>query len=136
MSGGGDLQAPTAGARLRAIARQRCPRCLIGLAFRGGLTMYYACPNCGLVFGRESGYFIGAMIVSYMLSVPILGALCLLIWLATGWRADLTILVGAVLSLPLVPPLFRYSRVIWMHFDRVVDPNPESERYVTRPHST
>jgi uncharacterized protein (DUF983 family) len=116
-------------ARLSAIARQRCPRCLKGRVFRGGLRMYYACPECRVIYGRENGYFTGAMIVSYMLAVPLLGLFCVLIWLATGWRTEIVILVAGLLFLPFVPPVFRYSRVIWMHFDRVVDANLESERY-------
>jgi hypothetical protein len=100
--------------------------------FRGGLRMYYACPECGVIYGRESGYFTGAMIVSYILGVPLLGLLSVLTWLATGWRVEMVILLAGVLFLPFVPPLFRYSRVIWMHFDRMVDSNLESERYVAR----
>jgi hypothetical protein len=94
--------------------------------------MHYACPNCGLVYGRENGYFTGAMIVSYALAVPLLAGLCLLVWLASGWRVEWVLLVAGLLFLPFVPALFRYSRVIWMHFDRVVDPSLESERYLRR----
>jgi hypothetical protein len=100
--------------------------------FRGGLQMYCACAECRVNYRRENGYFTGAMIVSYILAVPLLGLLCALIWLATGWRVEIVILVGGVLFPPLVPPLFRYSRVIWMHFDRMVDSNLESERYAGR----
>jgi hypothetical protein len=33
------------------------------------------------------------------------------------------VLVAAgLLFLPFVPAIFRYSRVIWMHFDRALDP--------------
>jgi hypothetical protein len=71
------------------------------------------------------------MIVSYMLAAPLLGAIALLVWLATGWRAEWVILVSGLLFLPFVPTLFRYSRVIWMHFDRIVDPNLESEHFLT-----
>src|SRR5689334_5106981 len=118
-------------ARLPAIVGQRCPRCLRGPVFPGrGLGMYYACPSCHVVYGRENGYFTGAMIVSYVLAAPLVGAIALLVWLASGWRAEMVILVSGLLFLPFVPPLFRYSRVIWMHFDRVVDPNQESERFV------
>jgi hypothetical protein len=92
--------------------------------------MYYACPRCRVVYGRENGYFTGAMIVSYMLAVPLLGALAVILWLLTGWRAEWVILVSGLLFLPFVPALFRYSRVTWMHFDRVVDPSLESERFV------
>ena len=92
--------------------------------------MYYACPECGVVFGRENGYFTGAMLVSYMLAVPLVAVLALVVVLVTGWRFDLVMLVAALYFLPFVPAVFRYSRVIWMHFDRMVDPTFESERYV------
>ena len=97
--------------------------------------MYQACPECRVIYGRENGYFTGAMIVSYMLAVPILAALALLVANFTHWSAEIDILAAGVLFLPLVPPLFRYSRVIWMHFDRMVDSDPESEHYAP-PRST
>ncbi len=92
--------------------------------------MYVACPECGLVFGREEGYFMGAMIVSYIIGVPLLAILTLLVLWVTRWRFDLALLIAGVYFLPFVPAVFRYSRVIWMHFDRMVDPTTESERYV------
>jgi uncharacterized protein (DUF983 family) len=116
-------------ARLSAIVKQRCPRCLKGRVFRAGMNMYTACPECRVIYGRENGYFTGAMIVSYMLAVPLLGGLALLVAYVSHWPAEIDILVAALLFLPFVPPLFRYSRVIWMHFDRMVDSNPESEHY-------
>jgi hypothetical protein len=122
-------------ARLGAIKDLRCPRCLHGRVFPRGwrqLEMYYACPECGVVFGRENGYFTGAMIVSYLLAVPLLAVLTVITLLVTGLRFDLVILIAAVYFLPFVPALFRYSRVIWMHFDRVVDPTLESEQFVER----
>jgi uncharacterized protein (DUF983 family) len=121
--------------RLAAIWHLRCPRCLRGRVFPKGwrqLDMYYACPECGVIFGRENGYFTGAMIVSYLLAVPLVGLLTLGILVVTGWRFDLVVLGAALYFLPFVPAVFRYSRVIWMHFDRVVDPTFESERYIQR----
>jgi hypothetical protein len=122
-------------ARLGAIKDLRCPRCLRGRVFPRGwrqLGMYYACPECGVVFGRENGYFTGAMMVSYLLAVPLLAMLTVITLVVTGLRFDLAILIAAVYFLPFVPALFRYSRVIWMHFDRVVDPTLESEQFVER----
>src|SRR6185295_15533099 len=57
-------------ARAIAVLRQRCPRCLEGRVFRGMLAMNDACPECGLVFEREPGYFVGAMYVSYAMAIP------------------------------------------------------------------
>ena len=91
--------------------------------------MYQACPECRVIYGREEGYFTGAMLVSYVLAAPLLGLLALLVALVTGWRAELVILAACLYALPFAPALFRYSRVIWMHFDRLVDSDLESERY-------
>jgi uncharacterized protein (DUF983 family) len=116
--------------RLRAMLKQRCPRCLQGSVFKRGMAMYYACPLCGVVYGRENGYFTGAMIVSYVLAAPIVALMAWVIWLLSGWSVEITLLATFVLFLPMVPNLFRYSRVVWMHFDRMVDSDPTSERYV------
>src|SRR5215211_4388438 len=97
------------------MARQRCHRCLRGRVFRSGMHMFYACPECRLVFGRENGYFTGAMIVSYMLAAQLLGGLAVIVWLASGWRVEWVLLAAGMLFLAFVPPLFRYSRVVWMH---------------------
>src|SRR3989442_8573127 len=56
-------------ARLRAILRQRCPVCLEGRMFRGVFTMNAACSACGHRFERETGFFQGAMYVSYALGI-------------------------------------------------------------------
>ena len=104
---------------LVALLRQRCPRCRRGPVFRNATRMYPACPVCDLVFEREEGYFLGAMYVSYALSTLFLGLGMLavhLIWpeMDLGWA----VLIAVVLYLPFVAPVFRYSRVIWIHFDR------------------
>ena len=105
--------------RLQAILRQRCPRCREGRIFAGSLTMNKACPVCGLVFEREPGYFLGAMYISYGLSICVLGLLMLsghLLWPEVD--LGLMVLIAAAVYLPLVPLAFRYSRVLWIHFDR------------------
>ncbi len=110
-------------ARLEAVLRQRCPRCLRGEVFAGPVRMRERCPVCGLVFEREEGYFFGAMYVSYFLSVP---AFCLLALLAyellPGRHFAWVLCAAAAGLLLLVPTIFRYSRVIWMHIDRAIDP--------------
>lgn len=112
--------------RLSAILRLRCPRCLEGKVFSGSFAMNERCPVCGHRFGREPGYFVGAMYFSYMMSVPfLLGASGILWWIFfRQWPILLTIALATLIMLPFVPAMFRYSRVIWMHLDWVVDPDP------------
>ena len=82
------------------------------------------CPVCGLVFERESGYFLGAMYFSYFLAVPILGLLMVVIRGISHLSFSLTWVAALIAYLPLIPLVFRISRVLWIHFDRSFDPDP------------
>src|SRR5437868_1345573 len=105
--------------RLSAILRQRCPRCCEGRVFCGATAMNPSCPVCGLAFEREEGYFLGAMYISYGLSCAVLiTATFLVSLLLPDWDMGWVALLVSVCYLPLVPLVFRYSRVLWIHFDR------------------
>jgi uncharacterized protein (DUF983 family) len=106
-----------------AMLRQRCPRCRRGKVFRGLLTMNEDCQECGLHFEREPGYFLGAMYVSYALSVPILGLIILAEYFLLPWL-QIEFLAGLAVFpyLLFMPAVFRYSRIIWMYFDRWASP--------------
>jgi hypothetical protein len=80
------------------------------------------CPVCGLVFEREPGYFLGAMYVSYAFATIIIGvSLLVLFQVFPAWPDLVTYGASLVILLPFVPFIFRYSRVIWMTFDRSID---------------
>jgi hypothetical protein len=84
--------------------------------------MNTACPVCGFVFDRESGYFAGAMVVSYALAVPILAAMVVALITLGGLDAVVALIIGNTAYLALVPFIFRYSRVVWLHLDWLIDP--------------
>lgn len=109
--------------RLAPLLRQRCPRCGQGRVFSGTLRMNPRCPVCGIAFEREPGYFLGAMYFSYGLGVAAVAPL-VVAGLVLGWGYPLIgVLAGAEL-LVLAPWLFRFSRVLWLHFDQHFDPRP------------
>lgn len=105
--------------RLRAILLQRCPVCLEGPMYSGLVTMYERCPKCGHQFERETGFFQGAMYVSWVTSVGVFATLALLAMaiLAPHIGLAAALAVAVVLYMPTVPMLFRYSRVIWAHLN-------------------
>ena len=84
--------------------------------------MYDVCPVCGLKFNREQGYFLGAMYVSYGLSIPPVLTLLLILWRLAGWSFNAAVIGAFVAYLPFVPLVVRLSRVIWIWIDRTVDP--------------
>jgi uncharacterized protein (DUF983 family) len=117
----GQVSLPSAGV---ALLRGLCPVCRKGRIFAGRWRMNATCPVCALEFEREPGYFVGAMYISYLLAVPLIAVAAFVIQLLVpGWPLYLVVLVGGAAILPLVPALFRYSRVLWIHFDRLIDPS-------------
>jgi hypothetical protein len=78
------------------------------------------CPTCGFRFGREAGYFTGAMYASTILSLPIVFGIFLILWAISSktlLAVEVMVLVTALVYVPLVPIVWRYSRVTWMYFD-------------------
>jgi uncharacterized protein (DUF983 family) len=105
--------------RFQAILRQRCPVCLEGPMFSGMFDMYERCPRCGHAFERETGFFQGAMYVSWALGVGLFATIAVLadIFLAPHLGIIPAMAIAAVLYFPTVPALYRYARVIWAHLN-------------------
>jgi hypothetical protein len=87
------------------------------------------CPVCGLHFGRgEPGYFTGAMYFSYGLAIPLIALLTLIEYLLLPhWSLLRLVLLATLICVPLIPWIWQYSRVIWIHFDQYFDPSPRPE---------
>jgi uncharacterized protein (DUF983 family) len=105
-----------------ALLLQRCPRCRQGALFRGIVEMSPRCPVCGLDLEPEVGYYTGAMVVSYTLSIPLLGVVALVVGFVTRWELQWVILTASVVYLAFVVPLFRYARTIWLYLDWALNP--------------
>jgi uncharacterized protein (DUF983 family) len=110
-----------------AILRQMCPRCRAAKIFRKSIFagfpgMQERCPNCGLKFEREQGYFLGAMYISYGLALVTIVVLGLLLWACTSWSLQRITVWAILLFLPLAPTLTLFSRVLWIYLDRAIDP--------------
>ena len=64
------------------------------------------------------------MVASYTLGIPVLALIVLAVWLATRWDLTVALIVADVLFLAVVPLIWRYSRVLWLHLDWLIDPVP------------
>jgi uncharacterized protein (DUF983 family) len=107
--------------RLSAILHTRCPHCLEGKVFASLWKMHANCPVCGVEYEREHGYFMAAIFFGYILGFVAILPFCILLYLNDApiiWYLVVCTIVLVVLS----PLIFRYSRVIWMHLDELMDP--------------
>lgn len=121
--------------RLVAILTQRCPVCLRGRVFHSLLGMNAECAVCGIHFERETGYFLNAMLAAYVLGFLLLipTAILLLLQQVNVGLFAIIIVVEMVLLWPLI---FRYSRVMWLHLDQLLDPRPHVLTTDDRPLTT
>jgi uncharacterized protein (DUF983 family) len=106
----------------RALILNRCPRCRKGAIFAPllsprMLSMNQECAVCGLHFEREPGYFLGAMYVSYTLSVACVLPVSLALALLAGWGLLPVMIVLIAQTFITIPLFYRYSRIIWLHVD-------------------
>lgn len=107
---------------LLRIATEKCPHCGKGQIFekRTGIfqlpKMKMQCEQCGYLYNREPGYFLGAMYVSYGLAVLqglIAFLVCYFLFPGLPTLAVCFILLFVILLFAI--PNFRISRVIYMY---------------------
>ena len=91
-----------------------------GKPFRSMLGMHADCPVCGIHFERESGYFLNAMFVAYAFGFLIFGPLALVLYLMGMPTIPFSIIMVGLLLVSW-PLIFRYSRIVWMHLDQMMD---------------
>ena len=86
--------------------------------------MNYFCLECGYRFVREPGFFLGAMYFGYALGALVLSLITaiLAVLVLPEWPLWAVLGPACVLSLPFVPIIFRYSRVLWFHFEQWISP--------------
>lgn len=108
---------------------RRCPRCGGGELFDGWLQMRPRCPRCGIRFEREEGFFLGAFVINFGITLVSLAA-----FIGVGLAATLPdppqeMLAAAGAALVVVVAVFFYptSRTVWSAIDLRMRPLEAAE---------
>jgi hypothetical protein len=83
--------------------------------------MATGCPQCGLTFDREPGYFLGSIYFNYGVTAVIVTAAYIIGFFvfAINDRLLLAVLGSFCFLFPLW--FFRYARALWMGLDELLD---------------
>jgi uncharacterized protein (DUF983 family) len=108
--------------------RYRCPNCHRGPIFAGRFNrVLVRCPDCGLAYFREAGYFVGGMILTYGFTVAVLIVAYLFVplvpeitWLSETMKYALWIGSTLILAALFVRPAY----ALWLSLDYWLDPWP------------
>lgn len=120
---------PPIGSAVRSGLSKRCPHCRMGKLFAGWFRMRRECAVCGLSYFRESGYYIGAMILNYGFTTALVVAVYVvslffpdLPGVSVNFRLALWMLFAIGISLLLM----RLSYSLWLSLDYWIEPwNPK-----------
>lgn len=108
----------------------KCPNCKEGNIFNTGGNfllfripkMYERCKVCNYKFERETGFFFGAMFVSYALAAAEMITCLVLFWLLIDLSPLKVFGIIVVIAILLSTMNFKLSRSIWLyifHKDKV-----------------
>ncbi len=105
-----------------AILKGRCPRCREGTIFKSWIGVHEKCRTCGLIFNRETGYFLGAMYMEYAIAGVFIGTVTTLLRKYWPLGIEAAALIGLAICVPFIPLTVRLSRTLWIYWDNAVDP--------------
>ncbi len=109
--------------KLYSIATNTCPKCNVGDFFKTknpyDLKNFDKtnshCAICGESFLREPGFYIGAMYISYALTVAMTVTAFVGFVLIFDFEIEYVLAVLILAILLLLPVLFRTARIIWIN---------------------
>ncbi len=112
------------GTKLYSVLKLKCPKCHDGNLYltqnpynlKDFDKMPKYCPCCGQKYDIEPGFYLGAMYVSYLITVFASGISALLLYFVFKINIAFIVIFNLLLLFILSPLVFRYSRAVWINF--------------------
>ncbi|MBI2279195.1 MAG: DUF983 domain-containing protein [Bacteroidetes bacterium] len=115
---------------ISSVLRLKCPKCRQGDLFcnkktyqyKGFFDMPKKCPKCGQDFQIETGFYYGAMYVSYAITIALIVAVFTALVVFNLFSIELFLLLDFIVLLVALPYVFKVSRSIWIALMIKYDP--------------
>lgn len=115
---------------LKRCLKLQCPVCGRSSILRKPFQVKQRCDNCGAIFKREEGFFVGAIMANvvatevFILVVYFLG----LLFTRIGDQTLLTILFVVGIAFPLA--FYHHAWALWLGMDHLIEGLPIEEKKV------
>ncbi len=115
---------------ITSVLQLKCPKCRQGDLFcnkktyqyKGFFDMPKKCPKCGQDFEIETGFYYGAMYVSYAITIALIVAVFTALIVFNIFSIELFLLLDFIVLLITLPYVFKVSRSIWIALMIKFDP--------------
>lgn len=94
--------------------RLKCPACGNGRIYRSLTVMNPACPACGVVFEREEGDFVGAVVVAYSVTAVVVAAGVYAVEVLADLDPMLHVLLWSLVAALFLIFTYRNMKGIWL----------------------
>jgi len=106
----------------------RCPACGRASIIDRPFNIKYRCTACGVIFKREEGFFVGAIMANVVATEVLILIIYFALLLVTnlGERARLIIVFAVGISFPLL--FYHHSWALWLGLDHLIEGLPRESR--------
>jgi uncharacterized protein (DUF983 family) len=104
----------------------RCPACGRASVIERPFNIRKSCPACGVIFKREEGFFVGAImanVVATEVLILLTYFVCLLITRADQMILTILFVVGIVFPLA----FYHHSWALWLGLDHLIEGLPAAQ---------
>lgn len=115
---------------LSSSLKLKCPKCREGNLFSNKNTYQYKgffdmpnrCPKCNQDFQIETGFYYGAMYVSYGITIALIVAVFTALIVFDIFNIELFLILDFIVLIITLPYVFKVSRAIWIAMMIEYDP--------------
>jgi uncharacterized protein (DUF983 family) len=116
---------------INSILKMKCPKCREGNLFTNKNTYKYKgffdmpnyCPKCNQSFRVETGFYLGAMYVSYALTIALNVSVFVALMSINMYSLPLFFTIAGIGTLITMPYIVKISRAVWIAMMINYDPN-------------
>ena len=105
--------------------RLRCPACGQSSIVERLFHIKHHCPACGVLFKREEGFFVGAIMVNVVTTEVVIILIYLASLLLTNLEDQSIITILFVFGLMFPVAFYHHSWSIWLGFDYLIESLPK-----------
>jgi uncharacterized protein (DUF983 family) len=111
---------------VRWCLRLRCPACGKSSIARAPFRIADSCPSCGVIFKREEGFFVGAILINVVVTEAAILFAYLVSIQVTNAEYQTIIAVLFVVALVFPVAFYHHSWSIWLSLDHLIEKLPSS----------
>lgn len=104
--------------------RLRCPACGRGNIIQRPFRIATDCRSCGVIFNREQGFFVGAILINVVVTELIILSVYVVTILLLGLSAQYALPLLFLVAVTFPVAFYHHSWSLWLAFDHFVESLP------------